>query len=62
MGFKRFIKKEKTMGSNHDHAPADVDPQAVKTAHDLWSNFTQLTTYSVIAIIIILGLMAAFVA
>ncbi len=50
------------MGSHHEHAPGEVDPQAVRDAQKLWHNFTQLTTYSVIAIIIVLGLMAAFVA
>lgn len=47
------------MGSNHNH-PVEADPQAVQHANELWSNFTKMTTVSVIAIIAVLGLMAFF--
>ena len=50
------------MGSHHDQAPVEVDPHAVRDAQNFWSNFTQLTTYSVAVIIVILALMAYFVA
>jgi hypothetical protein len=49
------------MGSNHDH-PVDVDPQALENARGLWNNFTEATKYGIIAVVIVLILMAAFVA
>ena len=50
------------MGSSHDHAPVEVDPHAVRDAQNLWKNFTLLMTYSVGIVIVILALMAYFIA
>ncbi len=47
---------------NHSNTPADVDPQALQDSKKLWANFTATTKYGVIAVIIVLALMAAFVA
>lgn len=47
------------MGSNHGH-PVEVDPQTLQHSQKLWCNFTQAAKYSIIAIFILLGLMAAF--
>lgn len=48
------------MGAHHDHQPVEVDPQAVAHAHALWSNFTHMTKYGVLAVIVILLGMAYF--
>lgn len=45
---------------SHNHHPVDVDPQALHNARAFWHNFTKMTQFSVIAAIIILGLMAYF--
>ena len=42
------------------HKPAPVSPKAIKQAEDLWGNFTKLSTYGVVATIIILVLLALF--
>ena len=47
---------------NHSNTPVEIDPQALKDSHTLWANFTCITKYGVIAVVIVLALMAAFVA
>ena len=47
---------------NHSHEPVDVDPQTLRESRELWGNFTKATTFGVIAVIIILALMAIFLA
>ena len=47
------------MGSNNSH-PADIDPQALLHAKKSWHNFTEVTKYGVVAVVIVLGLMAFF--
>lgn len=42
------------------HEPVDVDPKALESAHGMWVNFTHLVTYSVLACVAILLLMALF--
>lgn len=41
------------------HEPVDVDPKALENAHGMWVNFTVLTKYSVIAVVVLLLGMAA---
>ena len=42
------------------HEQVEVDPKALENAHGMWVNFTKLTTYSVVACVGILALMALF--
>ena len=41
------------------HEPVETDPKALESAHSMWVNFTVLTKYSVIAVVVILLGMAA---
>ncbi len=45
---------------NHPHTPVDVDPQALADTRAFWAGFTSMAKYSIIAIVVILGLMAVF--
>lgn len=47
------------MGS-HEHTPVNVDPAALAQAHNMWTGFTTMTKYSVIAIIVLLLSMGFF--
>lgn len=42
------------------HEQVDVDPKALENAQGMWVNFTILVTYSVLACVGILALMALF--
>ncbi|MBI1326234.1 MAG: aa3-type cytochrome c oxidase subunit IV [Alphaproteobacteria bacterium] len=50
--------------AHHDHSHnatnVNLDPQQVQEAKDMWHGFTQLSKYSIIAIVGILLLMAIF--
>ena len=46
------------MAGDHNHV--DADPQELEKAQSFWNDFTKFTTYSVIAIIVILLAMALF--
>jgi len=48
------------MGTHHE--PVEIDPHALNEARGLWNNFTKMTTIGVVAAIIVLALMAIFVA
>lgn len=43
----------------HHQEPADADPKAIAAAQNMWVGFTNLTKYSVIAVVVILLGMAA---
>ena len=45
-----------------DHSPVavDVDPQELARSQSLWSAFMECTKYGVVAIVVLLALMAAF--
>lgn len=45
---------------SHNHTPVEVDPQAVKDAYALWSNFTGLMKYTVIGCAVLLLAMGFF--
>lgn len=45
------------MGQHHE--PVETDPKALADAQGMWVNFTVLTKYSVIAVVVILLGMAA---
>lgn len=47
---------------NHSNTPVEIDPQALRESRTLWENFMAITKYGVIAVVIILALMAAFLA
>ncbi len=47
---------------NHSSTPVEIDPQALRESRTLWVNFMTITKYGVIGVIVILALMAAFVA
>ncbi len=47
---------------NHSNTPVEVDPQVLKDSRTLWENFTCATKYGVIAVVIVLALMAVFLA
>jgi len=44
----------------HQSAPANADPKEVERAYDMWGNFKALVKWSLIAIIALLIVMAAF--
>lgn len=50
------------MGSNHQHTPVDVDPAALEQARNVWHGFTTFAKYGIIAVIVVLALMAIFLA
>jgi hypothetical protein len=45
------------MGNHH---PVEIDPQAAQNSWRMWAGFTKLVKYSIIAVVVILGLMALF--
>lgn len=46
--------------SNHSNTPVDVDPAALNHAHEFWGGFTFFVKYGIIALVVLLGLMFAF--
>lgn len=50
------------MADHHHSTPADADPAAISQAERFWASFTKFSTWSVLACVAILILLALFVA
>ncbi len=48
--------------ANHQPTPTDIDPASLTHAQKFWTEFTKYSTWSVLGIVVILILLALFVA
>ena len=48
--------------AQHAPAPHDVDPKAVASAQYFWQRFSKLSMYSALGVVVILVLLALFIA